>query len=110
MKTDKSDVIPALAGYFTVYDFGDEIALDDPVIAWRIETKKKRHDDEYFSICTPITVEGDAGGCIGVQNPDKTITVFGDLRVESLEELNFKVYPSKRNVFYPAKKAEGVAL
>jgi hypothetical protein len=55
-------------------------------------------------------VEGDAGGCIGVQNPDKTITVFGDLRVESLEELNFKVYPSKRNVFYPAKKAEGVAL
>ncbi len=96
MEIEKVDVIQALAGYFTIIDLGDELILDDPVIAWRIETGKKLNSDEYFSICTAITVDGDqVSNCIGVQNPDNTVTTFGDSRYKSLEELSLQIYPSK---------------
>ena len=71
MKPVSVDIVPALAGFFIVYDFNESkmVGIGNPVIAWRIETYTKKDDDQLFSFCRPLTVDGDAGSnCIGVQN------------------------------------------
>lgn len=95
MKPETIEVISALSGYFTVYDLENVIELGDPIIAWRIETYKRGDDNELFSTCTPLTVDGDMlSNCIGVQNPDKTVTIFDRSTYSSLSELNQETYPS----------------
>lgn len=96
IKPESVSVIPALSGYFTVYDLETTIEVGEPVIAWRIETYEKQGGDELFSTCTALTVDGDmVSNCIGIQNPDKTITIFQESTYGSLKELNQEKYPSK---------------
>lgn len=98
MKPESISVIPALPGYFTVYDLETVIEIGDPVIAWRVETYEAQGGNDVFSTCTALTVDGDMGSnCIGIQNPDKTITVFQHSTYASLEELNQEKYPSARS-------------
>lgn len=94
MKPEKIDIIPAFDGCFTVYDMDDRVEVVEQVIAWRIETYWS--NDSCFSTSYPLTMDGEAGSnCIGIQNPDKTITVFeGDI-YPSLEALNKERYPNK---------------
>ena len=96
MKPLSIEIVPAQLGFFTVYDFNDEkqIGLGEPVIAWRIESYKKDASDEVFSSSFPLTADGDAASnCIGVQNPDMTVTVFEDSTHRSLKELQVARYP-----------------
>lgn len=79
-------VIPAHAGYRAVYDMGDFYEVGDPVIAWRIESAEIR--GQWNSNCFPLTVDGEAANCVGVQNPDLTITVFEDSTYKTIDELN----------------------
>ena len=98
MKPVSIVVVPALAGFFTVYDLDDskEIVVGEPVIAWRIETYEKKASDEVFSSCIPLTIDGGAiSNCIGVQNPDMTVTVFDETTFRSLEELLQDKYPKE---------------
>lgn len=96
MKPLSIEIVPAQPGFFTVYNFDDEkkIDLGEPVIAWRIETYLKDASDEAFSSCFALTADGDAASnCIGVQNPDMTVTVFEDSTYRSLKELRADRYP-----------------
>lgn len=89
-------VISAQPGFVTVYDFDDakEVALGEPVIAWRVETYSTDRKDSVFSVCVALTVDGDAvSNCIGVQNPDKTVTVFNESNYASLGALQANRYP-----------------
>lgn len=97
MKPLSIQIIPAQPGFVTVIDFDDEktVELGEPVIAWRIETHSVVKSDHAFSECIAITVDGDAvSNCIGVQNPDKTVTVFDQTTYASLAELQASRYPS----------------
>jgi hypothetical protein len=88
-------IVPAQPGFLTVIDFDTEkeVALGEPVIAWRIETYSTNKEDSVFSVCVAVTVDGDAvSNCIGVQNPDKTVTVFEDSTYASLEALQISRY------------------
>jgi hypothetical protein len=90
------EIVPAQSGFFTVIDFDDvkEIEIGEPVIAWRIETHSTVQSDKVSSVCTPLTVDGDAvSNCIGVQNPDNTVTVFDDTTYRTLAELRANRYP-----------------
>lgn len=83
-------VISAQPGYFTVYDFDGSIEVDsyEPIIAWRIETYEKNNSTEIFSSTMPLTVDGDiVENCIGVQNPNLSITIFQETTYASLNEL-----------------------
>jgi hypothetical protein len=74
-------IIPAQPGYFTVYDFDGSIEVDtyEAIIAWRIETYEKSNSGDLYSSSTPLTIDGDVvDNCIGVQNPDLSITIFQD--------------------------------
>ena len=96
MKPVSIDVVAALQGYFVVYDYPEETDVDlgEAIIAWRIETHGVEESDDIVSTCIPLTVEGDAASnCIGVQNPDKTVTVFDDASYSSLAELRQARYP-----------------
>jgi len=97
MKPLSIDIIPAQPGFLTVYDHSDEksVEIGDPVIAWRVETySRKNKNEEFITSCYPITVDGDApSNCIGVQNPDMTISVFQESYHKSLEELTKTRYP-----------------
>jgi len=98
MKPLSIEIVPAQMGFFTVYDFDNEkhIELGDPVIAWRIESYYRDASDEIFSSSFPLTADGDVGSnCIGVQNPDMTITVFEDSMYRSLKELQADRYPKQ---------------
>ena len=89
-------IVPAQPGFLTVIDFDDvkEVALGEPVIAWRVETYSTDRKDSVFSVCVALTVDGDAvSNCIGVQNPDKTVTVFEESNYASLEALQAIRYP-----------------
>jgi len=89
-------IVPAQPGFLTVYDNpeGREVGLSDPVIAWRIETHQGQKGDELITACYPITVEGDpASNCIGVQNPNNTVTTFQSSFYQSLAELQSERYP-----------------
>jgi hypothetical protein len=89
-------IVPAQPGFLTVIDFNSEkgVALSEPVIAWRIETYNTNDKESVFSVCVAVTVDGDAvSNCIGVQNPDKTVTVFEDMTYASLEALQSSRYP-----------------
>jgi hypothetical protein len=99
MKPISIQIVAAQQGFITVINLGDykNIELGEPVIAWRIETYSIVDSDNVFSITTPITVDGDAvSNCIGVQNPDNTVTVFEDSTYSSLKELQ-ACYSSKEN-------------
>ena len=75
----------------------DSIEIGEPIIAWRIETYRSANTHEYSSVCIPITVDGDmVSNCIGVQNPDKTITVFEESTYKTISELNEYKYPTKK--------------
>lgn len=88
MKPLLIQIIPAQPGYFTVIDLDEIVELGDQVIAWRIETHEVKDSDCVFSTCTAITVDGDVvSNCIGVQNPDKTVTVFENQTYSSLDAL-----------------------
>lgn len=96
MKPLSFEIVSAQPGFLTVYDFADvkKVDIGEPVIAWRIETHSKGASDELFSVCIALTVDGDAvSNCIGVQNPDMTITVFEESAYRSLEELQAMRYP-----------------
>lgn len=92
MKPRSISIVPAFQGFFTVVEFFDtkEIVIDKPIIAWRIETREMSGEyPEFFSQCMPLTVHGDiASDCIGIKNPDNTITIFIDESTySSLQEL-----------------------
>lgn len=90
MKPLSIAIIPAQPDYFVVIEFREEkqVEVGEPVIAWRVETHGIEKKDDVFSVCIPLTVDGDVvSNCIGVQNPDKTITVFEDSNYSSLEDL-----------------------
>jgi hypothetical protein len=96
MEAISIQIVPAQPGFFTVIDFDDskEVAIGEPIIAWRIETYSVAKSKDVFSTCIPITVDGDAvSNCIGVQNPDNTVTVFEDSTYRSLIELQAHRYP-----------------
>jgi hypothetical protein len=92
MNKSSFTVIPAQPGYLAIYEEDDKtVVLGDPIIAWRIETTEKSNSDEYLSSCWPITVDGDiVDNCIGVQNPNMTITLFQDELFENIESLQKK--------------------
>lgn len=98
MKPVSIVVVPALAGFFIVYDMDDpnEIEIGEPIIAWRIETYERESSSEVFSSCMPLTIDGDmVSNCIGVQNPDMTVTTFEDTTFRSLQELRQARYPKE---------------
>ena len=99
MKPVSSTIIPALPNHFTVYDSEDDlqiIEVGEPVIAWRIETFLRINSHDQFSTCTALTIDGDmASNCIGIRNPDMSITVFEESNYSSLFELQEKRYPKK---------------
>lgn len=96
MKPLSIQIVPSQHGFSTVIDSNDEkaIYLGEPVIAWRIETFSINDSHSVFSTSTPITVDGDAvSNCIGVQNPDKTVTIFEGFTYPSLVEAQSDRYP-----------------
>lgn len=98
MKVLQIQIVPAQPGYFTVIDFSDvkEVEVGEPIIAWRIQTYDNANFTDVFSVCVPLTVDGDAASnCIGVQNPDNTVTVFEEANYRSLAELQAHRYPQK---------------
>lgn len=96
MEPKNISIIPAKNNYFAVYDMEDKVEVTDQIIAWRIETYFEPKDSTCSSSSFPLTVDGEVlSNCIGVQNPDKTITVFDDSIYQTLEELNKARYPSK---------------
>ena len=98
MKPQSIQIVPAQLGFFVVYDDEElkEVVIGDAVIAWRVETFFSDKGDDIFSSCSPLTIDGDvASNCIGVQNPDMTITVFQHSTYSSLAELQQERYPKK---------------
>ncbi len=91
-------IVPAQPGFFTVIDFNDErkVEIGEPIIAWRVETYPVDKSDDVFSVCIALTVDGDpVSNCIGVQNPDTTVTVFEESTYRSLADLQATRYPNK---------------
>ena len=88
-------VVPAHLGFYTVYDLDDpkEIVLGEPVIAWRILNATDLDPEDFCPL--PITIDGGAPDCIGVQNPDMTVTVFDRPTYSSLTELQQHRYPEE---------------
>lgn len=98
MKRLSFGIVPAFPGFLTIYDCPEskKIETGEPVIAWRIETYPKKDSDELFSLCTPLTADGElASNCIGVRNPDMTVTLFGDSSYDSIEKLQQNRYPER---------------
>ncbi|AWB65488.1 hypothetical protein C2869_03135 [Saccharobesus litoralis] len=97
MKPISIEVIAAQPGFLTVHNLEEysDIVIGEPVVAWRIETYEKSSCYyEVQSCCTPLTVNGDVPtNCIGVQNPNLTITAFDHSTYDSLEELQDTKYP-----------------
>ena len=90
MKPKSISIVPAFQGFFAVVELSDtkEIVIDEPIIAWRIETRESGGTAEFFSQCMPLTVHGDiVSNCIGIKNPDNTITIFEESTYSSLQEL-----------------------
>ena len=97
MKPLSIQIVPAHPGFFTVDNLPEtkEVVRGEPVIAWRIETYNIKDSDKVFSQCIPLTVDGEAvSNCIGIQNPNLTVTVFEDSTYESIAELSKARYPS----------------
>lgn len=95
MQPPSVDIVQAQSGFFTIIDFPEdrEVEVAEPVVAWRIETYAP-DEDRFHSECVPLTVDGEpAANCIGVQNPDMTVTVFEDSSYQSVEELQKQRYP-----------------
>lgn len=81
------NIIPAQQGTFDVYEDDHRLFIGDPIIAWRIETYKAKNNDDLFSSNIPLTMGGDvASNSIGIQNPDKTITIYNLGTFTSLNE------------------------
>lgn len=90
MKSLSIEIVPAQPGFTTVINLDDnaDVVIGEPIIAWRIETHEVIDSKNVFSTCTAITIGGDAtSNCIGVQNPDESITVYDDSSHSSLAEL-----------------------
>ncbi|WP_296220241.1 hypothetical protein [Pseudomonas sp. UBA2684] len=93
-------IIQAQPNTFVVYDMDDinEIERGEPVIAWRIETYEEKANTPLYSSCTPLTVDGEpASNCIGIQNPDLTVTTFQQSTYGSLQELQKERYPKNKS-------------
>lgn len=98
MKAISVQIVPAQPGFFTVIDFNEErtVEIGEPIIAWRVETYPVEKSDNIFSVCIALTVEGDpVSNCIGVQNPNNTVTVFEESTYRSLADLQSIRYPEK---------------
>lgn len=98
MKAISFQIIPALPGFFTVIDFNEDRKLEvgEPIIAWRVETYPVDKGNDIFSVCIALTVDGDpVENCIGIQNPDTTVTVFQESTYRSLADLQSTRYPDK---------------
>lgn len=98
MKAISVQVVPAQPGFFAVIDFNEErkVEIGEPIIAWRVETYPVEKSDDIFSVCIGLTVDGDpVSNCIGVQNPDTTVTVFEESTYRSLADLQSTRYPGK---------------
>jgi len=98
MKAISVQIVPAQPGFFTVIDFNEErkVEIGEPIIAWRVDTYPVDKSDDIFSVCIALTVDGDpVSNCIGVQNPDNTVTVFEESTYRSLADLQFIRYPDK---------------
>ncbi len=90
MKPISVEIVGAPSGYLTVFNLEDtkEILIGEPVIAWRIETYSIEESGSIYSVCIPLTVDGDVvSNCIGIQNPDMTVTVFEETTYASISEL-----------------------
>lgn len=82
-------VIPARPDFFLINgdDEKPELYIGDAVIGWRISTYLQRDGSTPFSNCDPITINGDApDNCIGVLNPDRTVTMFNGKTYLSLND------------------------
>jgi hypothetical protein len=91
-------IVPAQPDFYTIIDFKEtrELDIGEPVIAWRIETYSTDKSESLFSVCIPITVDGDAvSNCIGVKNPDGTVTIFEEATYRSFIEACEHKYPNQ---------------
>lgn len=92
------DIIPAQPGFFLVYENSDEgkIWKGEPVVAWRIKTLQHKNGG-LVSATVPLGIEGEPSiQWIGVENPDKTVTVVDDGNYASLEALQKDRYPENK--------------
>lgn len=70
-------IIPASPGYLTVYDLDDDFEACEPIIAWRVETRRLRPDTPLHTETYPITIDGEpASNCVGTQAPDGKVYLF----------------------------------
>lgn len=89
----KSEIIQAQPGYFTVYNYENKYEVGEPIIAWRVEVVEDSHYQQ-FSDCNALTVNGDVDNqCVGVINPNFTITLFDGSHFSSLKELQQEKCP-----------------
>lgn len=106
-------VVPAQPGFFEVYDLPEdrEVILGDPVLAWRVETFVDETGQFVSSGVCPLTADGEMGAnCIGVQNPDGSVTEFESGRHRSMKWLQSARYPDNARAdttgFVGARKAD----
>lgn len=97
-------IIKAEPGYKTIYRFEDigvpdAFELGEDVLAWKFEVHFSQKKDDIYVLCVPLCIEGDvATNCIGVKNPDGTVSLFGETLLKSFEEIEEyykKYYPKK---------------
>lgn len=83
-------IVPAAPGYFAVYEMDDDFAVCEPIVAWRIETRKVGPDEHLHSDTFAITIDGDpVSNCVGTQAPDGRVHIFSTGEVfNSISELN----------------------
>ena len=70
-------IVPAAPGYFTVYDLDDDFAVCEPIVAWRVETRKLGSSGHMHSDTFAVTTDGEPGSnCVGTQGPDGRVYLF----------------------------------
>lgn len=92
MDSSSITIIPAQPGFFEVYDMDDAYELGSPVIAWRVESSVI--NGLWTSTCTPLSADGETGNCVGVQNPDLSVTLFQDANYKNIEDVNHSKFPN----------------
>lgn len=92
MNSPSVTIIPAQPGFFEVYDVEDEYEVGNPVIAWRIESIEV--NGRWTSTCIPLSGDGETDNCVGVQNPDLSVTLFQDANYKSIKDLNRAKFPN----------------
>src|SRR5690606_32960616 len=85
------------------------------VLAWRVETFVDETGQFVSSGVCPLTADGEMGvNCIGVQNPDGSVTEFEIGRHRSIKGLQAARYPDNARAdttgFVGARKADQGAV